>query len=573
MSRASPRHRGPPRRTAPSAGSRGPRHAAGASSAAVAALPHPPSPPAPGREPRLPAIETALRTFGIPHAWPADAREQAAALGDALGPADRRGREDLREVPFVTIDGADARDYDDAVCAWRLRDGWRLAVAIADVAHYVPKGSPLDEQARERGTSVYFPGRVVPMLPVALSNGLCSLNPRVDRLALVCDMHLDAAGHVTRSRFARAVIRSQARLTYDALQRVLDGDPGLRSRHAALVPQLACLQAVHGRLAALRERRGALDLDQAEPQFRLGRGGEVVAVESRPRLAAHRIVEECMIVANVEAARFLHRHGVPAPYRVHEPPDGGKLVPLRAAAARLGFVLGGGAHPSPRHFDQLLRAATGRPGEALLRLLVSRSLGRGVYRATCSGHFGLALEAYTHFTSPIRRYPDLLAHRAIAHVLAGGSPAGYAHTAADMVALCEGCSLAERRADEAVWDVHAWLKGRYMESRVGQVFDGRVSAVAEFGLFVRLGDTLVEGVVHVSRLGADYFAFEADTQSLVGRDTGRRFQIGDALRVRCTAVRLDERRIDLDLAAPEPDVAPAPARARPRAPRAGRRGR
>jgi ribonuclease R len=508
-------------------------------------------------------IEIALRTFAIPHTWPAEARAQAAALGEALRPADRRDRQDLRALPWVTIDGADARDFDDAVCAERRPDGWRLQVAIADVSHYVPPGSALDLQARRRGTSVYFPGRVVPMLPTALSNGLCSLNPHEDRLALVCDMHLDAAGRVTRARLLRAVIRSQARLTYEGVQRVLDGDPGQRARHAALLTHLLDLQAVHERLAALREARGALDLDQAEPSFRLDKSGAVAAVESRPRLVAHRIVEECMIVANVEAARFLQRQRVPAPYRVHAAPEAEKVAVLRAAAARLGLPLGGGERPAPRHFAELLRASAGRPGEALLRLLVSRSLGRAVYEAASSGHFGLALEQYTHFTSPIRRYPDLLVHRAISHALAGGGAADFAHPEAEMEALCQLCSLHERRADEAVWDVHAWLKCRYMEDKVGQVFEGRISAAADFGLFVRLGDTLVEGVVHVSQLGADYFGFDAATQGLVGRSTGRRFELGDPLRVRCAAVRTGERRIDLALAGPEPQIVPASSSARP----------
>jgi ribonuclease R len=513
-------------------------------------------------------IEISLRSFGVPHTWAPEVRAQAAALGDRLRPADRHDRQDLRELPWVTIDGADARDFDDALCAERRPDGWRLAVAIADVSHYVPAGSALDLEARRRSTSVYFPGRVVPMLPVALSNGLCSLNPDEDRLAIVADLHLDAAGRVTRARFVRALIRSQARLTYEAVQRVLDGDPGQRARHAALLPHLQALQAVYERLAELRERRGALDLDQAEPSFRLDRTGAVVAVESRARLPAHRLVEECMIVANVEAARFLQARRVPAPYRVHEPPDAARVAALRLAAARLGQALGGGERPEPRHFAALLRAAAGRPGEALLRMLVSRCLTRAEYRATCAGHFGLALEQYAHFTSPIRRYPDLLVHRAITHALAGGTAAGYVHTAPEMEVLSQLCSLNERRADEAVWDVHAWLKCRYLEDKVGQSFDGHISAVADFGVFVRLGDTPVEGVVHVSQLGADYFAFEAATHSLVGRATGRRFALGAPLRVRCAAVRTAERRIDLALAEPAaappaPPSPPAPARVSP----------
>jgi ribonuclease R len=492
-------------------------------------------------------IEIAVRTFGIPHQWPDEVRSAAAAFGSKLRPRDKHQREDLRKLPLVTIDGADARDFDDAVYAERTRKGWRLVVAIADVSHYVKPGSPLDEEARRRGTSVYFPRRVVPMLPEALSNGLCSLNPKVDRLALACDVRLDDRGKVIRSTFFKAIMRSHARLTYETVQGILDGDAKQRSEHAALVQPLESLRALYRKLASGRRRRGALDLDQPEPRFVFGEDESVTAVLPYKRLESHRIIEECMITANVEAARQLERRQIPALYRVHEGPDPDKVRELRRTTALLGHPLGGGEKPGPRHFAKLLRDVRGTPEAPVVTVLTLRSLARAVYRADCAGHFGLALDAYAHFTSPIRRYPDLLVHRALSHVLAGGKRGNYVHDALAMKSMGQLCSLYERRADEASWDVQAWLKCRYMEGRVGETMGGRITGLADFGLFIQIDDALVEGMIHISELGADYYEFHADTHSLVGRSSGRRFQLGDRVRVRCAGVRTDERKIDLVL--------------------------
>ena len=492
-------------------------------------------------------IEIAVRAFGIPHRWPAEVQREAAAFGATVRATDKRQREDLREIPFVTIDGDDARDFDDAVHAERTRRGWRLRVAIADVSHYVTAGSPLDEEALNRGTSVYFPRRVVPMLPEALSNGLCSLNPEVDRLVLVCDMRLDENGQVSRSGFAQAVIRSHARLTYEGVQAILDGDATLRARHEALVPHLEELLALYQQLARARRRRGAIELDQPEPRFRFDEAGAVVAVEPYTRVTTHRIIEECMIAANVEAARYLERHRIPALYRVHEGPDPDKIGDLRRTVALLGYELGGGDAPQPRHFAKLLRDVQDKPEAPVLTILTLRSLARAVYRPECAGHFGLALDAYAHFTSPIRRYPDLLVHRAIHHVLAGGKPHEYVHDKAAMKSMGQRCSAYERRADEASWDVQAWLKCRYMEDKVGERFGGRITGVADFGFFVQIDDALVEGLIHVSQLAADYYEYRPESQALVGRSSGRRFRLGDRVRVLCAGVRTGERKIDFAL--------------------------
>jgi ribonuclease R len=493
-------------------------------------------------------IEIAVRTFGIPHRFPDTVLRDAEAFGPTVADADIGGRADLRDVQLVTIDGADARDFDDAVHAERTSHGWRLRVAIADVSHYVTRGSDLDQEAKERSTSVYFPRRVIPMLPEALSNGLCSLNPDVDRLALVCDMRLDEDGKVTGSSFSAAVIRSHARLTYETVQAIIDGDVAARQAHESLLTGIADLHALYGKLAQMRRKRGALDIDQPEPVFVFGADGQVSGIDARYRLDAHRIIEECMITANVAAAKFLEKHHMPALFRVHDLPDEDRVAELRTQAQLMGFSLGGGEHPAPKHLAKLLREIKGEPAEPVLGVMVLRTLSQAVYRGECNGHYGLALERYAHFTSPIRRYPDLLVHRAIHHVLAGGTSADYAHRNSEMEGLGQQCSIAERRADEASWDVQAWLRCRFMENRVGESFDARISGVQDFGIFVRLEPVMVEGMIHVSALGSDYYEHRPEELALVGSGSGRSYRLGDSIRVRCVAVRTDERKIDFVLA-------------------------
>ncbi|MEM9605449.1 MAG: ribonuclease R [Pseudomonadota bacterium] len=502
---------------------------------------------APGME-----IDIAILGHGIPNTWPDGAREQAEACGDRVRATDKRGRLDLRDVPLVTIDGEDARDFDDAVWCERRRNGsFRLLVAIADVAHYVTPGSPLDLSAEKRGTSVYFPGRVVPMLPEALSNGLCSLNPDVDRLCMVAELSVSAEGALTRTRFHEAVMRSHARLTYTEVAAMLiDRDAGLRDTHAALVPHLENLHALFQCLIASRQNRGAIEFESTETRIEFDASRKIDSIVPVVRNDAHRLIEECMILANVAAAKLLQRKRIPTLYRVHEGPNEDKLTELREYLSVRGLHLGGGDEPSAQDYAQVVADMAGRSDAAQIQTVLLRSLKQAVYQPANTGHFGLALDGYAHFTSPIRRYPDLLVHRAIKHVLGGGTARTFPVSLERMNALGESSSLAERRADDATRDVVNWLKCEYMRGHVGERFSGAVSAVTSFGLFVELSDVHVEGLVHITSLPNDYYHFEPAQHTLIGKRGGRRFALGDPLAVRVVRVDLDERKIDLELVEP-----------------------
>ena len=504
------------------------------------------------------AAEIAIRSHGIPHVWPDDARAEAERIPRAV--RDVAGdRTDLRDLPLVTIDGADAKDFDDAVhCAPRPK-GWKLTVAVADVSHYVTAGSALDREACERGTSVYFPGRVVPMLPERLSNGICSLNPEVDRLCLACELHVDRRGRVTRAFFREAVMRSRARLTYAEVEAaVFDGDAGTRRRLGGLVPHLEALREVYSVLRKARRRRGAVDLEIGEPRVFLAPGGEVSHVEPAPRRISHQLIEECMLAANVAAARRLARSRVPFLYRVHPPPDEEGLRELGSFFGRAGIDFEPGAEPQPAMFAAAAERATGRPDTGILHMLLLRAMAKAVYQPGNIGHFGLALERYTHFTSPIRRYPDLLVHRALK---------GDAHcTREEMAALGRSTSAAERRAEEASRDAVSRLVCQHLRSRVGEVFSGRITGVVSFGAFVRLDGLQVDGLVHVRSLGGDWYRFDRAGRFLEGEATGQRFGMGDAMMVRITGADPDERRVHLEPV--DPDDAGGDRRGRE-----GRRGR
>ncbi len=497
-----------------------------------------------------PGMETdiAINSYGIPAEWPEAVTSEVAALPDEVPEADKKGRKDLRRLPLVTIDGADSKDFDDAVFCEPCRDGtWRLVVAIADVAHYVQPATALDAEGERRGTSVYFPNRVVPMLPEKLSNGLCSLNPEVDRLCLVCDMRIDQQGEIVRSRFQRAVMRSHARLTYDTVAAILlDGDAAARAAHDRLVPHLENLHRLFGVLHKARRRRGALEFDSVETEIHFNDVGRIDRIAPTERNDAHLIIEECMIAANVATARYLQRHRLPALYRVHDAPQTDKLEDLRTFLAERGLSLGGGDDPAPHDFAEVMRAARERPDHHLIQTAMLRTLSQAVYQPDCSGHFGLALEEYAHFTSPIRRYPDLLVHRAIHHRLDGGRPKQYRYEHDDMVHFGEHCSMAERRADEATRDVEQVLKCQFMESRVGEAFDGIITGVTSFGVFVELQATFTEGLVHVTSLARDYYRFDPVGHCLVGDRSGRVYRVGDGLQVRVVRVDVDERKIDFE---------------------------
>ncbi len=518
-------------------------------------------------------VDIAIRAYGLPQAFPEAALAEAARLGERVPARARRGREDLRELPLVTIDGEDARDFDDAVCCRPTPKGWRLWVAIADVSSYVTPGSALDGEAHLRGTSVYFPDRVLPMLPESLSNGLCSLKPDEERLCLVCEMLVDRSGQVLRSRFYEGLMRSHARLTYEEAAAIaVDREREARRRHAALAPMLDELYRLYRALARARARRGALDIDLPETRIEIDDKGKIRGIVQRRRNDAHRIIEECMVAANVCAARFVERHRIPALYRVHEGPTPDGLAELRAFLGELGLSLGGGERPRSRHYAALLAQVAGRSEEPLVQTVLLRSLSQAVYSPTNSGHFGLALPCYAHFTSPIRRYPDLLLHRAIRHLLGGGKPGAFGYSREQMVALGEHSSMTERRADEATRDATDRLKCEYMLDKVGEVYDGTVTGVTSFGLFVTLDEVFVEGLVHVSALGQDFFHFDPARHRLSGERSGVTYRLTDRLRVRVVRADPDERKIDFELESAPPGAGRVPRRG-PRARRAGRRSR
>ena len=485
-------------------------------------------------------IEIAVRKHQVPAQFSAESLAAAAAVPDTVGPGDLHGRVDLRHLPLVTIDGETARDFDDAVYCEPRGRGFRLWVAIADVGHYVPPGGALDQDALERGNSVYFPRRVIPMLPEALSNGICSLNPGVDRLCLVCEMDVDSRGDIGRYAFHSAVMHSRARLTYEAVWSALSephGEEAARLSH--LLPQLQALERLYRVLARARERRGAIDFETIESRMSFGPDGRITSIDRVERNDAHRIIEECMLAANVCASDFLQARGRPALYRVHEGPTPEKLERLREFLAEFGLRLQGGESPGAMDYAQLLSAVRERPDAELLQTVMLRSLQQAHYSPEPLGHFGLAYESYTHFTSPIRRYPDLVIHRAIRQVLEAAE-AGVA----DLAEVGRHCSMTERRADDATRDVEAWLKCDYMRERVGETFDGTVSGVAAFGVFVALNHVFVEGMVHVSELGDDYFQFDAVRHQMLGERTGTRVRLGDAIRVRLVRVDMERARLE-----------------------------
>ena len=535
-------------------------------------------------------IEIAVRKYEVPHLFSEATLAQAAALPETVRAADKKGRVDLTDVALVTIDGEDARDFDDAVYCEPARigkskanNGWRLLVAIADVSHYVKPGEPIDVDAYERATSVYFPRRVIPMLPEKLSNGLCSLNPEVERLAMVCDMLVDADGEVVAYQFFPAVIRSAARFTYTEVAAVLANTRGPEAaRRQLLVPNLIDLHDVYRSLLKARVRRGAIDFETVETQIVCDENGHIEKIVPRTRNVAHRLIEESMLAANVCSADFIARAKHPSLYRVHEGPTPEKKTLLQNYLKALGLGLSISDDPKPSEYQAVAAATKDRPDAAQIHSMLLRSMQQAIYTGTNSGHFGLAYEAYTHFTSPIRRYPDLLVHRVIKALLDGkryaigrkseGEPEKKVRLAkaaksakvqkpgADAPpVLAPGgeleswevagahCSANERRADEASRDVEAWLKCRYMREHLGEEFGGTVTAVTSFGLFVTLDGLYVEGLVHITELGGEYFRFDEIKQELRGERSGMKYVVGSRVRVQVSRVDLDGRKIDFRL--------------------------
>lgn len=498
---------------------------------------------APGME-----IEVALRSYDLPFQWPEEVLQETKPLRKKVPESAKIDRLDIRELPLVTIDGEDARDFDDAVYCKKTAKGWKLLVAIADVSHYVQVNTALDSEAKNRSTSVYFPEQVIPMLPEILSNGLCSLNPEVDRLCMVCELHINSEGKVIRSGFHNAVMRSHARLTYTNVAKILvDGNKTLSKKYATLIPHLQELYQLYKVMRKGRELRGAMDFDTQETQIIFGADRKIEKIIPTQRNEAHKLIEEFMITANMAAARFLIRKKMPHLLRVHEGPGTEKLLTLKTFLNELGLVLGGGDKPSPLDYMHLLDSVRGRADAHLIQTVLLRSMSQAVYSPEIKGHFGLALDAYAHFTSPIRRYPDLLVHRAIKHCLANKSAESFVYGFPDMVVLGEQCSANERRADEATRDVVNWLKCEYIMDKIGEEFTGIITAVTGFGLFVELEQVFVEGLVHISNLPQDYFHFDATTHQLLGERTGMRFRLGDKVKIKVARVDLNDKKIDFEL--------------------------
>ena len=496
-------------------------------------------------------IEIALRKHDLPHVFSAGAKRQAARLLSTVQKADRKGRGDITALPLLTIDGETARDFDDAVFCERVGKDFRLVVAIADVSHYVRDGDALDMDGRDRGTSVYFPRRVIPMLPEALSNELCSLKPDVDRLCMVCDMAISGNGDITSYRFYPGVMHSRARLTYNEVWSWLSQPASARAAASAnLLPQLRDLYALYTSLAAARANRVALDFETMGLELKFDQHGKIESIVPVVRNEAHKLIEECMLAANVCAAEYLLQRKHPTLFRVHEGPTPEKLTALKEFLAGFALSLGGGDRPTPADYAKLLATIKDRPDFNLLQTVLLRSLQQAVYSPDNAGHFGLGYDAYTHFTSPIRRYPDLLVHRCIKACLDGGQ---YRPSGAPWAELGVHCSQTERRADEATRDVENWLKCFFMQDRVGEMFTGTVSGVTHFGVFVTLDGLNVDGMVHVTELGNDYFHFDPVQHALNGEHSGKSFRLADRIMVRVARVDLDATRIDFVL--PESDAA------------------
>ncbi len=502
-------------------------------------------------------IDVAIRAHDIPHEWPDAVLSEAGALRDEPSESDKQNRIDLRQLGLVTIDGEDARDFDDAVYCETEGSGYRLWVAIADVSHYVQIGSALDEEAFNRGNSVYFPERVVPMFPEVLSNGLCSLKPSVDRLAMVCEMAIDSEGQVTDASFYEAVIHSHARLTYTQVGEVLEN--GWHADvHTDRVEGLFRLHALYKVLREARSTRGAIDFETVETRILFDENRKIDAIVPVNRNDAHKLIEECMLAANVATAACLEESELAALFRVHEGPSAERLEALRTFLGELALDLPGGMDPTPLDYQSVLSRLAERDDAQVIQTMLLRSLSQAVYKPDNGGHFGLNYEAYAHFTSPIRRYPDLLVHRAIKRLAtaSGSTPRKlskektrglYPYTMTDLVAAGEHCSMTERRADDATRDVQLWLKCEYLRHHIGDEFAGVVASVTRFGMFVELTDIYMEGLVHISALPSDYYHFDHASQRLVGEHTRQTYQLGDAVRVQVARVDLDDRKIDLEL--------------------------
>ncbi|VAY02407.1 Ribonuclease R [Arsenophonus endosymbiont of Aleurodicus dispersus] len=503
------------------------------------------------------AVDIALRNYEIPYIWPLQVEKQVADFSEQIPASAKKGRVNLCHLPLVTIDDEDARDFDDAVyCMSKEDGGWCLLVAIADVSYYVRPQTAVDNEAFSRGNSVYFPSRVIPMLPEIISNGLCSLNPEVERLCLVCEIQLSAEGQITSSKFYEAVMRSHARLTYTKVDKILQGDKELRQHYKDLVPHIEQLHRLYKSLDSARIKRGAICFESEEAKFIFNKEKRIEQIVPVERNDAHKLIEECMILANIAAAGFVERNKEPSLYRVHDRPKQDSIINLQTVFSEFGLTLPGGMKPQSADYAKIMDAVAERPDHELLQTMILRSMKQAIYDPENRGHFGLALKSYAHFTSPIRRYPDLALHRSIKYLLSSqhtnnqprSTLTGGWHTDTHkMLQLGEHCSMTERRADEATRDVADWLKCDFMQDQVGNLFTGIITSVTGFGFFVRLKDLFIDGLVHVSSLNNDYYRYDNVGQRLIGESSGMVYRLGDEVEISVEAVHINERKINFTL--------------------------
>ncbi len=503
---------------------------------------------APGME-----VHVAVHAHGVPHEWSKGVESDIGSIPAEVTEADRAGRVDYRDMPLVTIDGADSKDFDDAVFCEPKDNGWRLVVAIADVSHYVQVDSEFDKDAQLRGTSVYFANQVIPMLPEALSNGICSLNPKTDRLCMVADMHLDADGELTHYEFHQGVMHSHARLTYHKVAQLLgmvgatdEEITDLSTEFADVLPSVHHLNNLYELRRKKRAARGAIDFETVETKILFNEAHGIEKIVPYERNDAHKIIEEFMILANVTAAKYLSKHKMPALYRVHADPPEEKLNDLRQFLKEISIDFPA-LDPKSSDYRKVMAAIEDRPDKNVIQTILLRSMSQAVYQTENEGHFGLALEHYAHFTSPIRRYPDLLVHRAIAHLIDKGKASNYAYSQEQVAEIGQHCCIAERRADDATRDAESWLKCEYMSDKVGGVFKGVVSGVTNFGLFIELNDIYVEGLLHISSLKKDYYKHDPVHHCLKGERGGKTYSLGQEIEILVAAVNIDERKIDFVL--------------------------
>ncbi|VFP78476.1 Ribonuclease R [Candidatus Erwinia haradaeae] len=513
------------------------------------------------------AINIALRVHNLPHKWSKEVKKAAEKINTTI-PIDAKNRRvDLRALPLVTIDGDDASDFDDAVfCRAQKKGGWRLWVAVADVSYYVRPGTLLDKEAINRGTSVYFPSQVIPMLPEVLSNNLCSLNPKVDRLCVVCEMTISSHGRLLDYKHYEAIMRSFAQLTYNTVWRILQGDQPLRKKYKPIINNLETLHNLYVKLEKSREERGGISLEIEEPKFIFNTNYRIERVEKTMRNDAHKLIEECMILANIASALFVEKHNEPALFRDHDRPIDDNIKSFRSILNELGLTLLGGEKPEPLDYAYLLKKISGRSDYEMIQNLLLRSMKQAVYDSENRGHFGLALKSYAHFTSPIRRYPDLLMHRAIKYVLSKNTDklknkltqtGGYHYTISQMLQFGQHCSMTERRADQATRDVIDWLKCDFIKDRIGEIFNGVISTVTNFGFFVRLSNLFIDGLVHISTLKNDQYHFDSVGQRLIGECSHVTYRLGDQVEVQIDFVHLEERKIHFSLISNNDRLSPA----------------